>query len=412
MSEDKNLQQSVPVSGEAENSNAYYEAMKRIEDEKKQKKKKKRKGCLLIFVVIIGLWILLSSISGMLDQKVYRDNVIEALEEKTYTSDVLNEYIAKTKDSDSKRAKNYFKWGKLALENEYVETSVNLIELSIEKDEDYKEKATDYYSEYLEDNKENIATCQKLIKKLEEAEITIDDEVKNLFKYQSIRAVFVSDEATPGSSVSVSDFEVYGMYADGTEVKLNDSDFEVVGTEKYGINTTQTIKIKDIANGYETSVKVNCPKEKFFDDYNRKAFADEFYKRMKANGVIGYGMEIDKNDKGIITQVSFFRVIGGYRAYCYFLKFYSTSVQDYKEVFVETNGNKYRYSEMQTLKEILIGMTFGSEDSGRVINNLLGVDGSRTEAGVHYSAYSYNSLGTNQYTLTATIKSEYITPAK
>ncbi len=412
MAEDKNLQQSAPVSGDAENSNAYYEAMKKIEDEKKQKKKKKRKGCLLFFVIVLGVWILLGAISGMLNQKSYRDNVVEALEDKTYTSSVFDEYQAKTTDSDSKKAKNYYKWSKVALENEYTEYSVKFIKLSIALDEGYKEKASDYYSEYLTDNKNNMSVCQDLIKRLKEAEIPIDNEVEEAFNYQSIRAVFVSDNTTPGSSILAGDFEVYGVYEDGTEVKLNGDEFEFVDAEKYGINTTQTIKIKDILNGYETSVKVNCPKEKFFNDYSRSEFANEFYKRMKSNGVTGYGMEVDKNDKGIITQVSFYRVIGGYKAYCYFLKFYSTSVQGYKDIYVETNGNKYRYSEMQTLKEILIGMTFGSEDSGSVINNLLGADGSRTEAGVRYSASSDDSLGTIQYTLCASVKPDYVTAAK
>lgn len=415
MSEDKNLQQSAPVSGDAENSNAYYEAMKKIEEEKKQKKKKKRKGCLTAFLVIIGLYMLLGAFSGMLNQKVYRDNVTEALEEKVYTYDVLEEYNNNTNDSDKKKAKNYFKWGKLALENEYTETSVSFVKSSISLDEDYKEKATDYYSEYLKENKENRenrAFGQELIKTLEEAEFVIADEIKDLFRYQSIRAVFVSDNTTPGSSILAGDFEVYGVYEDGTEVKLNDDEFEFVDAEKYGNNTTQTIKIKDISNGYETSVKVNCPKEKYFEDYSRSAFANEFYKRMKAKGITGYKMEVDKNDEGIITQVSFYRVIGGYKAYCYLLKFYSTSTQKYKDVYIETNGTKYRYNEMQTLKEILIGMTFGSEDSGRVINNLLGTDGSRTEAGVHYSAFSDDSLGTIQYTLCASVKPDYVTAAK
>lgn len=412
MSEEKGLQQSSQTSVQAEDSNAYYEAMKKIENEKKQKKAKKRKGCLLFFVVVIGLSILMSAISGMLDQKVYRDNVTEALKEKTYTSEVLSEYIAKTKDSNRKRAKNYFKWGKLALENEYTESSVKIMLLSIELDEGYKEKATDYYSEYLEDNSDNRDACQKLINRLDEAEIAIDDEVKDLFKYHSIRAVFVSKDSTPGSSLSNGDFEVYGVYEDRKEVRLNDDEYEFVDAKEYGVNTAQTIRIKDIANGYETSVRVNCPKEKFFSDYSRSEFANEFYKRMKASGVTGYGMEIDKNDKGIITQVSFYRVIGGYKAYCYFLKFYSTSTQGYKDIYVETNGNKYSYSEMQKLKEILIGMTFGSEDSGSVINNLLGADGSRTEAGVHYSASSDASLGTIQYSLCASVVPDYIAQAK
>lgn len=64
MSEDKNLQQSAPVSGDAENSNAYYKAMKKIEDEKKQKKKKKRKGC-IIAVVLPVLLVVVAVIASM-----------------------------------------------------------------------------------------------------------------------------------------------------------------------------------------------------------------------------------------------------------------------------------------------------------------------------------------------------------
>ena len=378
----------------------------------KLKKNKKGKGCVSIIAIFIILSILTSSISSMLDQKMYRNNVTDALEKKTYTSDVLNNYLSNTKDSDKKIAKNCYNWGTIALENESVEVAVKMFELSIDFHDKYEEKTADYLSEYLKDNSENLTFCCEVLKLIEDSKITISDEIKDLFTYKSITAIFIEEDSAPGYSIAKSDFEVYGVFADDTQIKLSEDEFEIVDAEKYGINTVQTIKIREVAKGYETSVKVNCPAENFFNDYSRNEFANEFYKRMKTNGVTGYGMEVDKTDAGVITQVSFYKVIGGFRAYCYFLKFLGNTTDSYKQVSIETNGTKYKYYEMQILKEILIGMTFGSADSGPVINDLLGNDGDRTEAGIHYSAYSYESLNTYQYCLTANVKPNYITPVK
>lgn len=383
-----------------------------MENENLQKKNKKGKGCISIVAIFIVLSILISSISSMLDQKIYRDNVTDALKEQTYTSNDLSTYLSNTKDSDKKIAKNCYNWGTIALESENAEAAVNMFEVSIGFHDKYTEKVTDYLSNYLKDNTENTAFCCEILKLIEDSKITISDEIKEQFTYKSITAIFVEEDSAPGYSIAKSDFEVYGVYADGSQIRLNENEFEIVDAEKYGIDTIQTIKIREVAKGYETSVKVNCPAKKFFDDYSRNEFANEFYKRMKANGVTGYGMEVDKTDAGVITQVSFYKVIGGFRAYCYILEFLGNTTDDYEQVSVETNGTKYKYYEMQILKEILIGMTFGSADSGPVINKLLGNDGSRTEAGIHYSAYSYDFLNTYQYSLTANVKPNYITPAK
>ncbi len=408
MWKEKNLMQSNQLAEKDGINNTYYEAIKKLEKEKKQKR---RKGCSVTFITVIAVLILINSISNALSQKAYRDAVTIALEDKTYTAELLTEYLTNTKDSENKKAKNCYKWGKLAFENDFTEDAFSLFKVSTSKDKDYNEKVMEYFSEFIEENQNDTQKCLETIKLFEENGFTIEQEIKDLFKYKSIKAVFVSEDSPPGYSIHNFDFEVFGVFSDGTEVKLNTDEYEIVGAKEYGINTTQTIKIKDKENGYETSVKVNCPKEMFFDDFTRSEFCNEFYKRMKENGVTGYKMELEKNDKGIITQAAFYKVIGGFRAYCYLLDFLNNDTQNYVQVDICTNGNKYSYNEMQTLREILIAMTFGDKASGKIINDLLGTNDSRTEAGIRYTAYSYSSSGTIDYTLSASIKPDYVTSA-
>lgn len=129
-------------------SDAYFEAMCRLEEEKKVAKKKKKKKRLLIIlgvVVAIVLFVMVkNAISNSITFGEQVDRVSAAVAAEEFNSDEFKDAVhnlnVNPDYSDSKKAKKFFVLGKEAIEAKNLNCYEELFNNCIEKDEDYKEK--------------------------------------------------------------------------------------------------------------------------------------------------------------------------------------------------------------------------------------------------------------------------------
>lgn len=145
-------------------SEAYFEAMKKLEAEKKAEKKKKKKKKLLIFAAVIVALILFVTVKNTISNSItfneQYDRVSAAVAAEEYDAEEYETAIQTIGDnttvSDKKKVKSYFKLGKEAVEVKNLNCYEDLFNKCVEKDEKYKEKVTKLISEAIESSEDYV----------------------------------------------------------------------------------------------------------------------------------------------------------------------------------------------------------------------------------------------------------------
>lgn len=159
------VQENVSAVGTDTQSEAYFEAMKKLEAEKTAEKKKKKKKKLLIILGVVAAIILFvvvkNSISNSITFGEQVDRVSAAITAEEFNSEDFEDavhYLNVNPDySDGKKAKKFFKLGQEAIEAKNLNCYEDLFNKCIEKDEDYKEKVINEIKAALESAEDYVA---------------------------------------------------------------------------------------------------------------------------------------------------------------------------------------------------------------------------------------------------------------
>lgn len=154
--EEKNaeFQENIPVA-DVNNidtqSEAYFEAVKKLEAEKKAKKKKIAKKILISVLLAIAIITVSGFVISLISEQIafnkQVNTVAAEIESTGYTETYKKAVDAMEKDqniSDKKKAKEFFELGKKADEFKKSFYSEDLFNRCIEKNESYKEKVREY----------------------------------------------------------------------------------------------------------------------------------------------------------------------------------------------------------------------------------------------------------------------------